>query len=90
MGATNVWTYTIGGSSINISNTENVQRVSVICSGGTIEIKGSSTFQNIPSVPVTLAVGQGLTIATKNDSTPIDGLLIDATLGVADIVLTFQ
>lgn len=90
MGATNVWTYTIDGSSITVNAVESVQRVSVICSSGEISILGSSKFQGIPPVPVTLAVGQGITIATKNDSTPIDGLTINATSGVADIVISFQ
>lgn len=90
MGATNVWTYTIDGSSISVEAVENVQRVSVICSSGTVSILGSSIFKGIPPVPVSLAVGQGITIATKSDSTPIDGLTIDATSGVADIVLSFQ
>lgn len=90
MGATNVWTYTIDGSSISVNAVENVQRVSVICSSGEVTILGSSNFQGIPPVPVSLAVGQGITIATKNDSTPIDGVTIDASAGVADIVLSFQ
>lgn len=90
MGATNVWTYTIDGSSISVNAVENVQRVSVICSSGVVTILGSSKFQGIPPVPVSLAVGQGITLSTKSDSTPIDGLTIDASAGVADIVLSFQ
>lgn len=90
MGATNVWTYTIDGSSISVNAVENVQRVSVICSSGVVTILGSSKFQGISPVPVSLSVGQGITIVTKNDSTPIDGFTIDASAGVADIVLSFQ
>lgn len=90
MGATNVWTYTIDGSSISVNAVENVQRVSVICSSGVVSILGTAKFQGIPPVPVSLSVGQGITIATKNDSTPIDGVTIDASAGVADIVLSFQ
>jgi hypothetical protein len=90
MGATNVWTQTIDGSSINILGSENVQRVSVICSSGVVQIQGSIVYKGLSSTPVELSVGQGITIATKNDSTPIDGLLINAASGIADIILTFQ
>ncbi len=90
MGATNVWTYTIDGESITVSAAENVQRISVVCSSGSISILGSSVYQNRPSIPVVLALSQGVTIATKNDSTPIDGVVIDASAGIADIILTFQ
>jgi len=90
MGATNVWTYQLDGSPLTIFASENVQRVSVLCSSGTIQVQGSSVYKNEPSAPITLSLGQGITVATKNDSTPIDGLVIDASSGVADIILTFQ
>lgn len=90
MGALNVFTYTINGSSLTVVASDNVQRISIICSSGDISVWGSAKFQNISPVPIFLAAGQGITISSKNDSTPIDGFTIDASIGIADIVLSYQ
>lgn len=90
MGALNVFTYSLIGSTLTISSTDNVQRVSVICSSGDVSVIGSYPFQGISPNGVSLSIGQGVTLSTKNDSTPIDGFTIDASGGVADIVISFQ
>lgn len=90
MGALNVFTYTIDGSSLTVVAADKVQRISVICSSGDVSVCGSYKFQNLSPVPVFLAAGQGVTISSKSENTPIDGFTIDASIGVADIVLSYQ
>lgn len=90
MGATNVFTYSLDSDTLSIEAVDNVQRVSVICSSGFISIQGSVSFKGLSPSPINLTLGQGITISTKNDSLPIDGLIIDATSGAADIIISFQ
>lgn len=90
MGATNVFTYTLDGTTLTVGATDNVQRISVICSSGLITIQGSSVFQGLDSTPLTLATNQGITLQSKNDNNPIVGVTIDATSGIADLVISTQ
>lgn len=90
MGALNVFTYTIDGSSLTVVAADKVQRISIICSSGDVMVQGSYKFQGLSSTPITLSVGQGITISSKSENTPIDGFTIDASVGVADIVLSYQ
>jgi hypothetical protein len=90
MGQTNVHTNTLTASAITISASDNVLRVSIICVSGTILYNGSSSFQGSPSTAITLAVGEGANVTASNASLPIDGLTINATGGVANILLSMQ
>lgn len=90
MGATNVWTFTLTNNSISVSASDNAVRLSVICRLGTVTVAGSGFFQSIPSDPVTLSEGQGVTISASVVSNPVDGVTITAgTAGdIAEIVIS--
>lgn len=90
MGATNVWTQTITNTSLSVVAANNAVRLSVICRLGTVLVNGSSTFQGIPSEPVQLNEGQGLTITTNVVSNPIDGVIINAATSgdIAEVVIS--
>lgn len=91
MGATNVWTGTITNDSITISQSQNVVRVTVLCSAGGITFSGSSQFNGTASAAITFAVGQGITLSGST-SNPLDGITIAAPTGsdVADITISYQ
>jgi hypothetical protein len=90
MGALNVHTRTITGSSITVTSMDNVVRMSVICASGTITVRGSASFQGTPSSPVDFTVGEGITITSPSITNPIDGVTVDATGGAVDLVLSTQ
>ncbi len=92
MGALNIHTQSLQEGTITITAADNILRVSVLTKEGIILVQGSQVFQNTPSVPITLFVGQGITISSDSVQRPIDGLTITAeTIGdVADIVLSTQ
>jgi hypothetical protein len=91
MGATNVWTGTITNDSLTISQSQNVVRVTILCSAGGVTFLGSSQFNNTPSAAITFAVGQGITLSGSS-SNPLDGITIEAPTGsdVADITISYQ
>lgn len=90
MGATNVHTQSLSSDSITISASNNVIRLSVICKSGTITAIGSSTFQGTASSSVEFTTGEGITLTAPSISQPIDGFTIDATSGVAELVISYQ
>jgi hypothetical protein len=92
MGALNVFTYTITGGSLTIAAVDNVVRVSVICSSGTISVQGAAKFQGINPIPISLSVGQGITLTSPNVSVPLDSFTINAPTGgdAADVVISYQ
>jgi hypothetical protein len=90
MGQTNVHTRTLTASAITISASDNVLKVSIICVSGTVLYNGSYPFQGSASTAITLSAGGGATVSSANPSLPIDGLTINATGGVANILLSLQ
>ena len=92
MGATNIWSKTLTGSTLTVSASQNVVRISILASTGPVTILGTSVFNGIPSDAVTFATGQGVTLTASSTANPIDGITIDASAGgaVADIVLSYQ
>lgn len=92
MGATNIWSKTLTGSTLTVSASQNVVRISILASQGPVTILGTSTFNGIASDAVTFATGQGVTLTASSTANPIDGITIDASAGgaTADIVLSYQ
>lgn len=90
MGATNIFTYTINSGSLVLSESDKVQRVSVICSSGQVSILGSSKFQGNNSQEIFIAQGQGVTLTTQNFENIISGVTINASAGVADVIISYQ
>ena len=90
MGATNTFTYTLTNSTLSISSSNNVTKLSVMCKQGTISYLGSLSFQGLSSTSITFSVGQGVTESSASTSQPLDGILITAgTAGdIAEIILT--
>ena len=92
MGTTNIWSKELSGSTLTISASQNVMRVSILASTGPVTILGTATFNGVASDVVTFATGQGVTLTASSISNPIDGITIDASAGgaIADIVLSYQ
>ena len=90
MGATNVHTQSLSSGSITISASNNVIRLSVICKSGTITAIGSSTFQDTASSSVEFTTGEGITLTAPSITQPIDGFTVDASSGVAELVISYQ
>ena len=90
MGATNVHTQSLSSGSITISASNNVIRLSVICKSGTITAIGSSTFQGTASSSVEFTIGEGITLTAPSITQPIDGFTVDASSGVAELVISYQ
>jgi hypothetical protein len=91
MGATNIWSKTITDTTLTISASQNVVRISVLASQGPVTILGTSVFNGVASDAVTFATGQGVTLTASSTANPIDGVTIACTGGgVADIVLSYQ
>lgn len=90
MGQTNVHTQTITASSVTINSSDNVLRVSIICISGTVLYNGSTVFQSTASTPISLASGEGANVTAASTSQPIDGLTINASGGVANLLLSVQ
>lgn len=90
MGQTNVHTQTITASSVTINASDNVLRISIVCVSGTVLYNGNSVFQGIASAPISLASGEGATVTAASTSQPIDGLTINASGGVANLLLSVQ
>lgn len=90
MGSTNIFTYIIDGTSLTLTESDRVQRVSVICSSGQVSILGSSKFQGNNSQEIFLSVGQGVTLTTQNFENIISGVTINAVGGVADLIISYQ
>jgi hypothetical protein len=89
MGSTNVWSKTLSASSISISASQNVVRLSVLANSGTVTFTGSSTFNGVSADAVTFDAGQGVTL-TGSTANPLDGITINAASGSADIIISYQ
>ena len=92
MGATNIFTYTLTNGSLDISSSNNVNRLSILCKSGTISFVGSSSFLGLPSDANTLSVGQGITLTAASISQPLDGIEISCATesDSCEIMLTFN
>jgi len=91
MGATNIWSKTITDSTLTISGTQNVVRVSILARQGPVTLLGTATFNGVASDTVTFATGQGVTLTASSVTNPIDGItVVVAGAGIADIVLSYQ
>jgi len=91
MGATNIWSKTITDSTLTISGTQNVVRVSILARQGPVTLLGTATFNGVASDTVTFATGQGVTLTAASVTNPIDGVtVVVAGSGIADVVLSYQ
>jgi hypothetical protein len=92
MGATNVFTYTLTNSSLTISASQNVVRLTILTKTGTISFLGNSSFNGLSSDANTLSAGQGITLTSASISQPLDGITITASTGsdVAEIMLAYS
>jgi hypothetical protein len=91
MGSTNVWSKTLTGGSITISQSQNVVRLSVLTRQGSVVFTGSSSFNGVSADAVTFSVGQGVTL-TGSTANPLDGITINAATGgdIADVIISYQ
>lgn len=89
MGVTRVFTYTLSGSSITISESDNVQSISIQTLTGVTTVTGNTTvpFQGLTSTPVQLGTGEGITLTANVFGNPVAGIVISAG-GSCKIILT--
>jgi hypothetical protein len=89
MGATRVFTYTLVAGKITISESDNVQSISIQTLTGTTNVTGNTTvpFQGLTSTAIPLAEGEGITLSSSVFGNPIAGLVIAAG-GSCKIILT--
>ncbi len=81
-----VYTGTLNGETFTITNDIGVTSVALQLVSGTVTFKGSMSVGALgESTPLTLVSGKPYFYTSNN---PIDGFIIDATLGVCDISLT--
>lgn len=92
MGATNVFTYTLTNSSLVITASKNVVRLTVLCKTGSLSFLGNASFDNLSSDANTLSAGQGITLTSAGISQPLDGITITAATGsdVAEVMLAYS
>jgi hypothetical protein len=92
IGALNVFTYTLAGSSLTVSAAQNVTRLTVLCRQGSVTFTGSAKFNGITPTAITFSPNQGVTISAPSVSNPIDGIVISAATGsdIADVVIAYQ
>lgn len=90
MGATNIFTFTLIEDEFIISSSDNVQRLSLICRQGSIEIIGSATFNGLPSSSITIEENQGITLTSSGIQNPIDGVAITSITSndIAEIIIS--
>jgi hypothetical protein len=50
-------------------------------------ILGDFTIGGVPSSPVTLSAGQGITLTSTSPQSPLQGITIECTSGSMDLVL---
>jgi hypothetical protein len=92
MGATNVFTGKLTNSSLTISASQNVFRLTVLCKTGDITFLGNAQFSGLALSPNEFSSGQGCTITSAGTGQPLDGITIVAptTNDVAEILLTLN
>jgi hypothetical protein len=92
MGATNVFTGKLTSSSLTISASQNVFRLSCLCKTGNITLLGNVQFSGLSTSTNDFSAGQGFTLTSAGTGQPLDGITIDAPTGgdVAEILLTFN
>jgi len=92
IGALNVFTYTLTGDTLFVSQSQNVIRLTVLCRQGSVTFTGSATFNGTVPNAITFAPNQGVTISAPSVTNPIDGIIISAPTGgdIADIVIAYQ
>lgn len=91
MGTTNVYTGNLTNGSINITQADQVIRLSVVCKQGTVSVLGSKVFQGMSSEANAFSEGAGVTL-TGDVQNPLDGITITAGTGadIAQVVITTQ
>jgi hypothetical protein len=85
----NLHTRDLTGTTMNITRTNGVYKVSVLASGGDITVSGNFSFQGAASDPVILKDGQGIVVSTTGTQ-PIDGLVIDPQAATAKLMVFFN
>lgn len=88
MGATNIFTYTLSGSSVTIVSSDNVQKLSVKCTSGSITFLGTNGFRGTPPATISLSAGSGITLTATATSNPLEGITINAALGTAEFIIS--
>ena len=88
-----IGTYVQSGKAVQINANMGVNVASLNATSGTVTVLGTGDFGSANSdwannTALTLTVGQPLLLPSLNNIQPLDGITIDATSGVVEVVLT--
>lgn len=80
MGQVQIWTYALSAGDIEITPpTYSFTTISILASGGTVQLYGSKVENGVAAAPIVLLDGQSITINAGNTETNvIDYLYINA------------
>jgi hypothetical protein len=84
-----IGTYVISGTSKVISKNMGVMAASINATSGTVTVEGVANFlgwQDVASV-LTLGLNLPVVLPALNNIQPLDGITIDATSGVVEVIL---
>ena len=92
-GSTDIFTKTLtDGGTLTIDAIDNVLKLSVSVSEGSIEFSGNTQFKGEQAEVIMLSAGQGVTIESGSPSIPLNGITVYAPTASdsCDIILSFQ
>jgi hypothetical protein len=79
------WTYQLLGSSLTITESFELTKLSIVLQSGTGTILGNELCNGIASIPIDLVVGQPVLVLGDTSGTPISNYTI-ATTGVVALI----
>ena len=80
-------TFILSATSKTIVASMGVSVCSLNVTSGTVTILGTGGFPTWTNTAITLAVGQPVTLPSITNIQPLDGITIDATSGVVEVIL---
>ena len=82
-----IGTYIISAATVNITSDMGVMVASVQATSGTVTLLGAAEFTGLTNAALTLTVGQPVVLPALTNVQPLSGITIDATNGVAELLL---
>lgn len=83
-------TKNLSAASFTVAESDQVTGVSIFAVSGTVTVNGNFPLRGLPSEVVTVSASSGLTLTAANPNDKIDGLIIDASSGVAIVIFAFN
>lgn len=81
-----IWTYQLSSTSLTIDGSFDFTVLSILCTAGDVVVTGDLVAGGLPSSPITLSQGQGITLTSgNNNNIVLSNIIVDAAGGVAAI-----